>query len=31
MEYSKEQNYKTLQKQKHLTNQILIEKIKTCS
>ena len=28
IEYCKEQNYKTLQKQKNLTNQILIEKIK---
>ena len=31
IEYCKEQNYKTLQKQKNLTNQILIEKIKTCT
>ena len=28
IEYCKEQNYKTLQKQKNLTNQILIEKTK---
>ena len=28
IEYCKERNYKTLQKQKNLTNQILIEKIK---
>ena len=28
IEYCKEENYKTLQKQKNLTNQILIEKIK---
>ena len=28
IEYCKEQNYKTLQKQKKLTNQILIEKTK---
>ena len=28
IEYCKEENYKTLQKQKNLTNQILTEKIK---
>ena len=29
IEYCKEQNYKTTQKQKNLTNQILTEKTKT--